>query len=116
MSDPTGQADPFRMAWGGPRAAGMPALASGWLLAALVGLFPTFVFLNASITKDVGMVAAWLPAVGLLYWYRSQGRPLPVVAGIAVTLLLAYGTLVRSNAVFALGPLLLYALAPVRWV
>jgi hypothetical protein len=86
------------------------------LLVLLAGLFPTFVFLNASLTKDVGMVAAWLPAVGLLYWFRSQGRRVPPAAGLAIAALLLYGTLVRSNAVFALGPLLLYALAPATWL
>jgi hypothetical protein len=82
----------------------------------LAGLFPTFVFLNASLNKDVGMVAAWLPAVGLLYWYRAQDRRVPLAAGLAIAALLAYGTLVRSNAVFALGPLLLFALAPAGWL
>lgn len=82
----------------------------------LVGLFPTFVFLNASLNKDVGMVAAWLPALGGLYWYRAQGRRVPVAAGVAIAALLVYGTLVRSNAIFALGPLLLYALAPAQWL
>jgi len=82
----------------------------------LAGLFPTFVFLNASLTKDVGMVAAWLPAVGLLYWYRSQERRVPLAAGAGIAVLLVYGTLVRSNAVFALGPLLLLAFAPARWL
>jgi hypothetical protein len=85
-------------------------------LVLLAGLFPTFVFLNASLTKDVGMVAAWLPALGLLYWYRAQGRHVPIAAGLAIAALVAYGTLVRSNAIFALGPLLLYALAPAAWL
>lgn len=82
----------------------------------LAGLFPTFVFLNASLNKDVGMVAAWLPAIALLYWYRTQGRRVPLLAGLVIAALLTYGTLVRSNAVFALGPLLLLALAPERWL
>ena len=82
----------------------------------LAGLFPTFVFLNASVTKDVGMAAAWLPAVGLLYWYRTQDKRVPLTAGLAIAALLAYGTLVRSNAVFALGPLLLFAFAPAGWL
>jgi hypothetical protein len=95
------------------RRAGRAQLAFLFLLA---GLFPTFVFLNASLNKDVGMVAAWLPAVGALYWYRAQGRRVPLAAGFVIAALLAYGTLVRSNAIFALGPLLLYALAPAAWL
>ena len=95
------------------RRSGRPGLA---FAVALAGVFPTFLFLNASITKDVGMVAAWLPAVGLLYWFRAQHRRVPVVAGVAIALLLAYGTLVRANAIFALGPLVLYALAPAAWL
>lgn len=95
------------------RRAGRAQLA---FLVLLAGLFPTFVFLNASLTKDVGMVAAWLPAVGALYWYRAQGRRVPLAVGLAVAVLLGYGTLVRSNAIFALGPLLLYAFAPAAWL
>ncbi|MDF2464705.1 MAG: hypothetical protein K0Q43_2940 [Ramlibacter sp.] len=82
----------------------------------LAGLFPTFVFLNASLNKDVGMAAAWLPAAGLLYWYRTQDRRVPLMAGMIIAALLAYGTLVRTNAVFGLGPLLLFALAPAAWL
>lgn len=85
-------------------------------LVLLAGLFPTFVFLNASLTKDVGMAAAWLPAVAWLYWYRAQGRRVPLLAALAIAALLAYGTLVRSNAVFALGPVLLLAWAPAGWL
>ncbi len=85
-------------------------------LIALSGAFPAFLYVNAFITKDVGMVAAWLSAVGLLFWFRAQGRRIPVFAGVLIAVLLAYGTLVRSNAVFALGPLLVYALAPPAWL
>ena len=95
------------------RRSGRPGLA---FVVALAGVFPTFLFLNASITKDVGMVAAWLPAIGLLYWFRAQHRRVPLIACVAVALLLAYGTLVRSNAIFALGPLVLYAVAPAAWL
>jgi len=95
------------------RRSGRPRTA--WLIA-LAGAFPTFLFLNATVSKDVGMVAAWLPAIGLLFWFRSQGRRVPMGVAPAVGLLLAYGTLVRGNAVFALGPLLFYALAPAGWL
>ena len=95
------------------RRAGRPRLA---LLVALAGAFPPFLYLNATITKDVGMVASWLAAAGLMFWFRAQDRRIPVPVGVLVAALLLYGTLVRSNAVFALGPLLMYALAPASWL
>jgi len=95
------------------RRAGRPRLA---LLVALAGAFPPFLYLNATVTKDAGMVASWLAAAGLMFWFRAQARRIPVPWGVLVAALLVYGTLVRSNAVFALGPLLLYALAPAAWL
>ena len=94
------------------RRAGHPAWA---LVVALAGAFPPFLYVNAQVVKDVGMAATWLAAAGVMFWYRSQQRRVPVLAGVAVAALLAYGTLVRGNAVFGLGPLLLYALAPASW-
>jgi hypothetical protein len=97
----------------GMRRMGHPRTA---VLIALAGAFPPFLYLNASVVKDVGMVASWLAAIGLLFWYRAQGRRIPLYSGAAVAALLLYGTLVRSNALFALGPVVLYALAPARWL
>jgi len=94
------------------RRAGHPAWA---LVVALAGAFPPFLYVNAQVVKDGGMAATWLAAAGVLFWYRSQQRRVPVLAGLAVAALLAYGTLVRGNAVFGLGPLLVYALAPASW-
>lgn len=95
------------------RRGGHPRLA---LLMALAGAFPPFLYINANVIKDVGMVSSWLAAVGLIYWFRVQGRRMPVAAALIVATLIVYGTLVRSNALFALGPLLLYAMAPMRWL
>lgn len=97
----------------GRRRAGMPRLA---LVVALAGAFPPFLYLNAMVSKDVGMVASWLAAVGLMFWFRAQNRRIPLYCGAAVAALMLYGTLVRGNALFALGPLLLYALAPAQWL
>lgn len=97
----------------GVRRAGHPRTAAAM---ALAGAFPPFVYVNATIIKDVGMAASWLCAVALLYWFRVQGRRIAPLAGVAIAALIAYGTLVRSNALFGLGPLLLYALAPTRWL
>ena len=92
----------------GVRRSGFPRLAWAVLLA---GAFPPFLYVNAQVVKDVGMAVAWLAAVGLLYVHRAQQRRLSVAVGVAVAALLFYGAMVRTNALFGLGPLLLYALA-----
>jgi hypothetical protein len=82
---------------------------AAWL-ALLCGAFPVFLFYNGTVLKDVGMASALVTAFGLAFRYRIVGQnipgPLLAVAGV----LLAYGTLLRTNAVFALGPMLLYLL------
>jgi hypothetical protein len=95
------------------RRQGHPLLAVGVTLA---GAFPPFLYVNAQVVKDVGMAVSWLAATGLLYFYRSQARRIPVAAAIAIALLLFYGTMVRTNAIFGLGPLLLLAAAPASWL
>jgi hypothetical protein len=95
------------------RRSGFPRLA---VLMALAGAFPPFLYLNATVSKDVGMVSSWIAAIGLIFWYRVQDRRIGMLPAAAIAALLLYGTLVRSNAVFALGPLLAYALAPARWL
>lgn len=86
------------------------------LAVTLAGAFPPFLYVNAQVVKDVGMAASWLAAAGLLFWHRSQQRRIGPVAAIAIGALLLYGTLVRTNAVFGLGPLLLLAFAPRGWL
>ncbi len=80
-----------------------------------VGLFPPFLMMTTILYKDVGLAVTFLTAFAALFWYRMQERkiPLPVVA-VAVVLLF-YGTLVRTNAVFAVVPLLAYMIDP-RWL
>jgi hypothetical protein len=95
------------------RRTGQPRLA---LLVALGGAFPPFLYVNAQVVKDVGMVATWIAAFGLLFWFRAQHKRVPMLVGAAVLLLVAYGSLVRTNAVFGLGPLVLYAFAPAHWL
>lgn len=80
---------------------------AAWLVV-LAGAFPVLLFYNGGIWKDVGMGSALIAGFGLAAWYRLQARRLPLAAVLAVVVLLAYGTLVRTNAVFALGPLLLF--------
>ena len=95
------------------RRTGHSALA---LVVALAGAFPPFLYINAQVVKDVGMAVTWVAAIGCVFWFRAQGRRIPVAVGVAVALLVAYGTLVRTNAVFGLGPLLLFMLAPAPWL
>lgn len=97
----------------GVRRCGHPRAA---LVMALAGAFPPFLYVNGSIMKDVGMAASWLCATGIVFWYRVQDRKIAPLAGLALAALVAYGTLVRGNALFGLGPLLLYALAPSSWL
>ena len=97
----------------GLRRAGHPWVA---VLMALTGAFPPFLHINATVVKDVGLAASWLAATGLLFWFRTQRRHVPVACGLVIAALLIYGTLVRSNSVFAIGPLLLYAIGSSHWL
>ncbi|MGZ8222348.1 MAG: GtrA family protein [Methylobacter sp.] len=83
---------------------------TAWL-ALLSGAFPVFLFYNGLITKDVGMASAMLVAFGLGFRYRIIGQPVPLPVLLLAALLLAYGTLVRTNAIFAFGPLFIYLFA-----
>jgi hypothetical protein len=80
-----------------------------------VGLFPPFLMMNINILKDVGLVATFLAAFAALFWYRVQDRRVPVVVIVISSVLLFYGTLVRSNAVFGVVPLLAYLINP-QWL
>jgi hypothetical protein len=82
---------------------------SGWLVL-LSGAGPLFLFYNGAVLRDVGMASALVTVFGIAFRYRITGRPIPRLALCAVVPLLAYGTLVRTNAVFALGPVLIYLL------
>jgi hypothetical protein len=95
------------------RRQGSPRLA---LIVTLAGAFPPFLYVNAQVVKDVGMAVSWLAAAGLLFWFRGQQRRMPLAIGVVVAALVFYGAMVRTNAIFGLGPLLLYALAPARWL
>ena len=90
------------------RRTGRPRLA---LLMVTAGAFPLSLFLNGTVMKDVGMVAAWLAAIGLVFWFRAQQRKIPIGWGVVVAALMIYGTMVRGNALFALGPVLVFMLA-----
>jgi hypothetical protein len=87
---------------------------AGWLMLA-TGASPLFIYYSHTILKDVELASTFIAGFGLIFWYRIQGHRPPLVAIMVSLVLIAYGTLVRHNAVFAFGPLLIYALVdPVR--
>lgn len=73
-----------------------------------VGVFPFFLMQNININKDVGMAVTFLAAFGAILWFRVRDEKIPFLGGLIVIALLFYGALVRSNAVFAVVPLLAY--------
>jgi hypothetical protein len=81
----------------------------------LVAILPLFVGWQGVVLKDTQMLGAMLAASGIIAWWRLRGARLPLAALIAVLVLLAYATLVRSNAVFATVPLVVLLFGPKRW-
>jgi hypothetical protein len=83
---------------------------AGWLMLA-TGASPLFIYYNHTILKDVELASTFIAGFGLIFWYRIQGYRPPPAAVIVSVVFIAYGTLLRHNAAFAFGPVLLYALA-----
>ncbi|MFA6112744.1 MAG: hypothetical protein WC729_02100 [Sphingomonas sp.] len=71
----------------------------------VIGALPLFAGWQAAVLKDTQMLGALLAAVGLVGWWRLAEKRIPIPAIAAVCLLMAYATLVRANAVFAIVPL-----------
>ncbi len=88
----------------GCRRSGRPRQA--WFVLA-AGAFPLFLFYDRVVVKDVGMASALIAASAILTWFVIQDRRVPIWAGLLAAVCLIYGTLIRANAVFAIGPLLL---------
>jgi putative flippase GtrA len=86
---------------------GLGKYRSAWLVL-LSGAFPVFLFYNGMVIKDISMASSMLVAFGLGFRYRITGRPVPLWILLLAAFLLAYGTLVRTNAIFAFGPLYIY--------
>ncbi|WP_241659562.1 hypothetical protein [Sphingomonas glacialis] len=80
-----------------------------------VSVLPLFLGWQSVVLKDTQMLGAMLAAAGIIAWWRLRGVRLPVSALLAVGVLLAYATLVRSNAVFATVPLVVILFGPARW-
>src|SRR6516164_10361423 len=75
-----------------------------------VSVFPLFLMQNINVHKDVGLAVAFLTGFAIIFWFRSKDERIPFLAGVVVIGLFFYGTLVRTNAVFAIIPLLAYFL------
>ncbi len=73
-----------------------------------VSVLPPLLMQNGQIHKDVGLAVAFLSSFAICFWYRAQNVRIPPAATIIAMALLLYGGLVRSNAVFALPPLIIY--------
>jgi 4-amino-4-deoxy-L-arabinose transferase-like glycosyltransferase len=84
-----------------------------WLVLA-AGVFPVFVYYDRVVVKDVGMASAFVAATGIAAWFLLQDKRVPLWAMLLSGLALAYGLLIRTNAVFALGPMLLLYLPAAR--
>jgi hypothetical protein len=84
-----------------------------WVLAA--GAFPLFLFYDRMIVKDVGMASALIAGTGMIVWFVIQDRRVPAWVIPLSALCLLYGVLIRTNAVFAIGPLLLLYFVRSRW-
>jgi len=85
------------LARGGARRAAFAVLA--------IGAFPVLAGWQAVVLKDTQMLGALLAALGLIAWWRMDGRRLPLAAIVPIVVLLGYAMLVRANAVFAILPL-----------
>ena len=77
-----------------------------------VALLPPFLALNVVLLKDVGMAVTFLAAFAGLFWYRMQDREVPPAVAAMCLVLVLYGALVRTNAVFAVAPLFVYMIRP----
>ena len=80
---------------------------AAWCVVA-IGALPPLLMLSVNIAKDIGLGVALLCSFAIVFASRARGKPPTWVVATAM-LLIAYAALVRGNAVFAVGPLLLYA-------
>jgi len=72
---------------------------------------PMFLGWQAAILKDAQMLGALVAGIGMLAAFRLRERRVPWLAGAGAAILFGYALLVRSNALFAVVPLLVF-LAP----
>ncbi|WP_225883061.1 hypothetical protein [Sphingomonas aliaeris] len=73
----------------------------------VVGACPLFLGWQVAVLKDAQMTAALLAGTGLIAWWRLADRAVPIAALFAAGGLLLYAVSVRSNALFAVVPLVM---------
>ncbi len=71
-----------------------------------IAISPLLLGWQMVVLKDAQMLGALIAAFAIVAHYRLFGREIPPVAAIIISILLAYATLVRANAVFATAPLI----------
>jgi len=84
---------------------------TSWAMLA-IGVVPAIWLPALFVHKDVGMVAAFVAAFAVLFHRRMRGGTPRAVEIAACAAALTYGTLIRSNAVFAVPALVAYFVAP----
>ena len=83
---------------------------AGWAVVAVFAI-PTFIMQNINITKDVHLTVVLLFAWALIFAFRAADRAVPRGVVVMAVILISYAMLVRVNAVFAVFPMLHYALS-----
>lgn len=81
-----------------------------------IGVLPNLFLMSAFILKDVGMAVSLIAAFSIVFKRRALGQRVSMIDVLLVAVFLSYATLVRSNSVFAVAPILLYFVAPRRMV
>jgi hypothetical protein len=84
-----------------------------WLVLA-AGAFPVFLFYDREIVKDVGMGSGLVAGFGMIFWFLVQRKSIPWWMLLLSGLCILYGALIRTNAIFAIGPMLLLYFARAR--
>ena len=77
-----------------------------WLVLA-AGAFPVFLFYDREIVKDVGMGSGLVAGFGMIFWFLVQRKSIPWWTVLLSGICIFYGALIRTNAIFAIGPILL---------
>jgi hypothetical protein len=66
-----------------------------------------FLFYDKEIVKDVGMGSGLVAGFGMIFWFLVQRKSIPWWTVLLSGLCIFYGALIRTNAIFAIGPMLL---------
>jgi hypothetical protein len=74
----------------------------------LLAASPLLLGWQGAILKDAQMMGALVAATGILGAFQLRDRRVPIVARTAAAMLVVYALLVRSNAVFAVVPLVVF--------